>query len=327
MKSERNQPAFSPLDTHLLPRPLLGHRPESLERGRDLAVHELAITTAAVATFLSALGCGGPGPSGASTPSTSPSVPSQSATSTPDAGPSAISTTEPTLLSIGGATHGADGSLLPGVKVCLYRGFSFATDSAGPAALILPDPTACTVSAGDGSFRVSGAHFSDLVILTFHGDGFAPTLRAIATQTDDIALPASENVLMTAPLLFMGTPADPSKGQISFSATVPGAGAGADVSVTATAFGLLTGFEGPSEKPRYLGGDGATAVAATSGAAGGFVNVPSGLYSVRFDGSSTTCTAKTGLYGYPDTGSQAIYVPVLAGYVSAPVGMSCTSAP
>jgi hypothetical protein len=217
--------------------------------------------------------------------------------------------------------------LLREVKVCLYKGFGFATDSAATAALILPDPTECVVSAADGSFRVSGAHSRDLVILTFHLDGFAPALRAIATQTEDIALPPNENVLMTSPLLFMGTAADPSKGQISFSATVPGGGAGADVSVTATAFGLLTAFDGPSEKPRYLGRDGATAVGATAGTAGGFVNVPSGLYVVRFDGPSTTCTANTGLYGYPVTGSQAINVPVLAGYVSAPVGMSCASAP
>jgi hypothetical protein len=290
------------------------------------------ITTVSIATFLSAVGCGGPDPSGTHASGSSASLGSSASSGAKASGPipSAPSKTpEPAVLSIAGFAHGGDARVLPDVQVCLYRGFSLATDSAGPAAVVLPDPTACAVSATDGSFRVSGAHASDFVILTFVRDGFAPTLRAIATQTEDITLPANENVLMPAPLVFMGTPVDPSKGQISFSTTTPGAGSAAQVSVTATAFGILTGFEGPSEKPRYLDANG-TAVAATSaGTGGGFVNVTSAFYLLRFHDASGTCTANSGLYGYPVTGSQdaAIEVPVVPGYVSTPVGVSCTPAP
>jgi len=235
---------------------------------------------------------------------------------------SASATLPTPQLSIGGAVHASDGSALAAVTVCLYGGVDFAGASAGPLALTLSKP-ACTYSAADGSFLVSGAQAVQWVTLTFQKNGFAPTLRAIATQTADITLPSSENVLLPVPMTFMGTSADPSKGQIAFSATTPGAGSPAQMSVTATAFTILGGFTGPSEQPRYLGPDGAPAAGAAAGAAGGFVNVPSGLYLLQFEGTSARCAANTGLYGYPASPG-AIFVPVLEGYVTAPVGVSCT---
>jgi hypothetical protein len=293
----------------------------------------VGITSLSVATFVSAVGCGGPNPSGTNAPASGVSPSSGASSGASASGPSTSATTKtpepPSPLSIGGFAHGTDASVLPGVQVCLYRGFSFATDSAGVASVVLPDPGDCAVSAADGSFRVSGAHAGDFAMLTFRKDAFAPTLRAIAMQTDNITLPPNENVLMPAPLIFMGTPVDPDKGQISFSATTPGGGPAADVSVTSTVFGILSGFANTSEGARYLDGNGALVPGATAGSAGGFVNVHSGFYVLRFDAAAGKCTASSGLYGYPVTGSPdaLIEVPVVAGYVSASVGMSCTAGP
>jgi hypothetical protein len=99
--------------------------------------------------------------------------------------------------------------------------------------------------------------------------------------------------------------------------------------VTATAFSILTGVGGPSEPAHYANHDGSSAAGATAGIEGGFVNVPSGLYELWFDRASVKCAPNTGIYGYPETGSRGVgvAVPVLPGYVSAPVGVSCTSAP
>ncbi len=100
--------------------------------------------------------------------------------------------------------------------------------------------------------------------------------------------------------------------------------------MTATAFDIVMGFDGPSEQPRYADRDGTLVAGAGSGAQGGFVNVPSGLYVVRFAGASATCTPSTGLYGFPAgesrDGEALLLVPVIEGYVTAPVGVSCTSA-
>jgi hypothetical protein len=260
------------------------------------------------AALLAAMGCGEPASDlrGASPPS------------------------ERTLLSISGVVHGPDGSPLPGVEACLHRGFSFGTDSGGPARLILPDAADCTISAVDGSFRVSGAHRPDMVILTFRREGFAPMVRALATRTDDVALPATENALMATPLTFMGEPADPSKGHIPFSVTTPGTtpadltrvGLEAD-SLRASAFSLLTAFDDSAEiAPLWSLDDSPTAGTAV---VGGFANVPSALYLVSLQGASAACTASTGLHGdlLGAADEAAIIVPVLEGYVTAPVSISC----
>src|SRR5258708_13510554 len=132
--------------------------------------------------------------------------------------------------SIRGFTHGADASALPGVKVCLYENITIGAEPV--------DPVMCNLSATDGSFGVSGARTRTNVMLTFKKDGFAPTLRAITTQTDDITLPASENALLPDPLVFMGKTADPSKGQIAFATTTAGAGPAPAGSVTPPALFL-----------------------------------------------------------------------------------------
>jgi hypothetical protein len=278
------------------------------------------ISTLSLATFLSAVGCGGPNPS-------SPNGPGGSASSDASASETSPSDTsgmsEPSPLSIRGITHGADGSTLSGVTVCLERGITIA---AVPINSVM-----CTLSAADGSFAVSGALPNADTMLTFRKNDFAPTLRAIATQTSDITLPANENVLLPNPLSFLGVPANSEKGQIAFAATTAGTGPAENLSVTAERLDLLGGYASAPEQPVYLDRDGSPASRATSGTRGGFVNVTPGLYVVRFHYATGTCSASTGLYGYPMSNDPpwivTLLVPVDPGYVSAPVGVSCTGGP
>jgi len=281
-----------------------------------------AITSLSVATFLSAVGCGGPDPSSTNARSLSASG---SPSGSSDAGaPQEATNTPPAPLpvSIGGFTHAADGSVLPGVQVCLYGGITVAAEPR--------DPIMCTVSATDGSFGVSGTSATADVMLTFKKDGFAPTLRAITAQTADLTLPASENVLLPDPLVFMGKAADPSKGHIAFVTTTTGAGPAQDVSVTANAFYVPSGVAWPSQSPVYFDQNGVPAPGAATGTSGGFVNVSPGLYLVQFPPASGSCVASSGLYGYPGTKDPtldaAVLVPIIQGYVSAPIGVSCTGA-
>jgi hypothetical protein len=265
---------------------------------------KLTMTSVSVATFLSAMGCGGAGPSSTSPSETSPVV----GTIPPPAA---------TVVSITGFVHASDGTLLPGATVCLQEGLT-------------KNAASCTTSGSAGTFTLAGAPANGPVILTFQKDGFVPGLRAVDTEAVDLSLPANENTLMPSvdPQTFLGMPADPSKGQITFSVTTPAGQKATDASVR------LTRFEDSySQPPVYLDSDGAVAVGATTGSRGGFVNLAAGLYALRFAAASVTCTASTGLYGYPVTafqdpssGEATVLVPVFEGYVTAPVGVSCASA-
>jgi hypothetical protein len=187
----------------------------------------------------------------------------------------------------------------PADLVCIHSGLNAGTNWVGPVEITLSGQASCTTSAADGSFEVSGASArTDFVPVTFKKDGFAPTLRTIATQLDDVTLAPQENALMRQPATFIGAPTDASKGQIAFFVATLGTGLAAEVSATATALSNATGLSGPSEPPRYLDRDGAPAVTATAGPAGGFVNVPSGFYAVQFHTSYGTCVA--GPHSYSD---------------------------
>jgi hypothetical protein len=281
------------------------------------------ITTLSLATLLSAAGCGlelsGPSVRGGSGSTGNP--------------PAVISeggaTTQTIPLSIRGFVHSWDGGPLSGVKVCIHGAFSAGANWVGPVELTLSGPTSCATSATDGSFVVSGAPANtDFVPLTFEKEGFTPALRTVAIQTADITLPTEENALLANPPIFIGTPADPTRGQIAFFVKVAGAGPAPDVSVTATGFSNATALSGPSETPQYVDSNGAPADAGT---AGGFVNVPSGAYQLTFH-TSGACVADPYAYRDPASGSQgatpmdvAIWVPVVNGYVSAPVVAYCAS--
>jgi hypothetical protein len=222
-------------------------------------------------------------------------------------------------VSIRGFTHAGDGSILPGVEVCLDNGVLRSPPT---------DPVMCTVSASDGSFRVSGASANGAATLTFRKDGFESTVRPMELQAEDVTLPSSENVLLADPLVFVGTPADPSKGQIAFAVSTTGAGPTPQVSATLFDF-IQGGASGLAWPPVYVDEKGAPAPGTAAGTAGGFVNVAPSLYIVTFHATSGFCVPDSGLHDYAATqdsnGDIAMLVPIIQGYVTAPVGVSCTS--
>jgi hypothetical protein len=248
-------------------------------------------------TLLSAMGCGGAGPSDTSPPGEAPPP-------TSPAGPS---------VSIQGFVHGSDGSPLSGATVC-PEGVGAAKNAAS-----------CTTTVNDGSFTLA-APANEWVAVTFDKPGFISTVRAVQTQTGVVTFPGTENVMLPAvePQMIAGVPADPSMGQVAFSVIGPQGQDGAAVSVT------LGGGNGSPQPAIYLDSSGSPAVGATNGTQGRFVNVPPGLYALHFSQSSVTC-APLSLYGWPMTayqqpGEAAVVVPVMAGYLTAPVAASCVSA-
>ena len=276
----------------------------------------------ATATLVWMWGCGdaslpGPGPQTSST-SASPSASSAPA---PSAAPGETASPAPAAqpLSIRGFTHGADGSVLPGVEVCLHNGVVSGT---------LSDPVMCAVSAPDGSFTVSGASANGAATLTFAKDGFAPTVRPIELQTADVTLPPSENLLLAEPLAMAGTAANPTRGQIAFAVATTDSGPAPQVTASLVGFLVPDGSYGVNGAPAYLDGKGAPAPGAAAGASGAFVNVPPGLYMIRFHATSGYCipTARLDYAASQDSsGDIGILVPVLRGFVTAPVGIWCTS--
>jgi hypothetical protein len=274
----------------------------------------------ATATLVFVWGCGdaslpepGPQPSSVS-PSAGP-APAPSATPGDTASPAPAA--QP--LAIRGFTHGADSSVLPGVEVCLHDGVV----SGSPT-----DPVMCTVSAGDGSFTVSGASANGAATLTFRKDGFAPTVRPIELQTADVTLPSSENVLLAEPLAMAGTAADPTRGQIAFAVATTDSGPAPQVTASLVAFLVAEGSYGVNTPPVYLDGAGAPAPGAAAGNSGDFVNVPPGVYMIQFHPTSGYCVPNARFdyaAGQDPNGDIGILVPVLQGFVTAPVGIWCTS--
>ncbi|MGO9834101.1 MAG: carboxypeptidase-like regulatory domain-containing protein [Polyangiaceae bacterium] len=266
-------------------------------------MNTLTLTGASMVALLSAMGCGGAGPS-----DTSPSDEAPTATSAAGTG----STPAQPLVSIQGFVHASDGSPLAGATVC--------PEVVGAA----KNAASCTASGGDGSFTLA-APANEWVAVTFDKTGFVSTVRAVATQTGVVALPGTENVMLPAvePLMIAGVPADPGMGQVAFSVMGPTGQNGVAASVT-------LGGSGSPPPAIYLDSAGSPDVGATSGTEGRFVNVPPGLYSLHFNQASATC-APLSLYGWPMTayqsaGEASVVVPVMAGYVTAPVAASCVSA-
>ena len=166
-------------------------------------------------------------------PSSAPPVASAPPSASASSAASAPSAPSPQSLSIHGFTHAVDGeAFLPGVDVCLVDG----------VVINLPiDPVMCTVSAADGSFAVSGAGANGDATLTFAKDGFAPMVRPINLEAQDVTLPSNENVLHAAPLVVAGTAANPGKGQLAFAVTTTGSGPTPQMTAT------LTGYLVPGE--------------------------------------------------------------------------------
>jgi len=275
---------------------------------------KLALATAAVVWTW---GCGGTSLPEQGSPSTAP--PAASPSPAPPASSPPPTEQAPESVSIRGFTHASDGSILPGVEVCLVN-----------ASVISPptDTAMCAVSASDGAFQVSGARADGAVTLTFRKDGFVPTARPIALQAQDVTLPSSENVLYADPMVFMGSPADSSKGQIAFALTTSDSGPAPQLSATLAGYLVPGGFGDPVAAV-YNDAKGAPAPAAEAGASGGFVNVKPGMYAITLHPTTGFCVSTSGLYGYAATqesnGDIAILVPVIQGYMTSPVGVWCTT--
>jgi hypothetical protein len=225
---------------------------------------------------------------------------------------------EPGSAAIRGFTRFADGSVLSDVEVCLNGEADMTTGAM--------NKLACTKSAADGSFTISAPLPGDQGTLTFEKDGFEPAIRPIEFLSQDITLPPNENVLTPDPPVFMGERARTDKGQIAFAAIGTDVGPVPEVSVTLWSSPIPTDTAVASV-PMFVSADGEIAPGATAGTRGGFVNVDPGLYTIRFHPLNGVCAVTSGLYAYSAStapnGDISIVVPALAGYVTAPVGVSC----
>ncbi len=234
-------------------------------------------------------GCGGASVSASAAAEASPG----------DAGP---------VIAVQGYVHAPDGTGLGGAAICMF----------GPSTNSGP----CATSDASGAFTLAGLPANELVSLAFNKNGYVPMLRAVLTEEQDLRLPESENTLVAAtqPDSFLGVAADPTRGQIAFQ--VQNADGNApDVDVK------LTGFDGATV-PTALTSDGTPTGSFAPGSGGGFANLTPGTYVLRVAGVSASCTSSA-LYGLPVTtfqpsGAASLAVSVAAGYVSAPVVVSCT---
>jgi hypothetical protein len=217
----------------------------------------------------------------------------------------------PRTVSIAGFVHGADGAPLADTDVCLQ---------AGPATDL--DIGQCATSAADGSWKLDGIPVQQSVTIAFEKAGYASNVRAIQTQLGDIVLPAGENQMF--PTADQAARFDDHTGGVEFFVA---GDAGQAIQATAT---LITGAR-QDPTPVYLDASNHPVSGATAGSAGAFSNVAPGLYLLTFTGVPASCTAASGIYGYPvesfqgaDTAS--VVVPVVEGRVTTNVGLDCRTA-
>jgi len=216
-------------------------------------------------------------------------------------------------VSIQGTTQASDGSPVAEVEVCLRTD---PTTSEGAA---------CTTSDNAGAWKLAGAPASAWVAVTFLKDGFFPILRPIATATSDITIPRGDGALVASAAMstLMNAPLDPASGHVAFSTSSPGTRATVAATVSFSAIG------GPPVTPVYFDTNGDTMPGANAGTTGAFANVSPGFYEVTFEGASVACKDIGGLYGYPVTmympdGLARLVLPVVPGFLTAPVAANCT---
>jgi hypothetical protein len=229
-------------------------------------------------------------------------------------------TTPPTITSddvtvtIQGTAQASGGGTLAGVAVCLR-----------------PDPTTadretCTTSDDHGAWKFTGAPSNAWIGVTFVKDGFFPTLRAIETDTTDIAIAPTDGELVTSSAMpaMLDAAIDPASGHFLFATAAPGLEAATAATVTVGTIG------GPTTVPAYFDANGDPVLGASGGAEGAMANLPPGYYEVTFQGADVSCVNAGQTYGYPITTYQAdgvarLLVPVVAGFLTAPVAVTCTS--
>jgi hypothetical protein len=236
-------------------------------------------------------------------------------TSTPP-GPASPAAPAAATVSIQGVVQASDGSPVARVAVCLRP------DAA------TTDHESCTTSDGTGAWKLAGVPYNFVVAITFIKGGFFPTLRTISTATTDVTIAAGDGTLISSSeaASLMGGPIDPESGHIAFSIATQGTQPSPPSTVALGAYSLVGGYHAA---PVYFDASGKPALGATSGTGGVFANVPPGTYVVRFFGASVACSNIDGLYGYPFTlqtpdGQARLAVPVVAGFLTAPVVANCS---
>jgi len=235
----------------------------------------------------------------------------ESSADAPASAPAA--TADAITVSIQGIAQASDGRPVAGVEVCLRTD---PTTSAGAA---------CTTSDPAGAWKLTGVPASAWVAVTFVKDGFFPTLRPIATATSDITIPRGDGSLVTSAAMstLMSAPLDRASGHVVFSTSNPGSSAAVAATVSLSAVG------GPPMKPVYFDANGDPMPGANAGTTGALANVSPGFYEITFAGTSVACKDVGGLYGYPVTmympdGLARLVLPVVPGFLTAPVAASCT---
>lgn len=194
---------------------------------------------------------------------------------------------------------------------------------------------ACSTSGTDGAFAVHGVPENSKVQVTFEKSDRVSQLRAVKTETADIAMPAFENALAqpadTATVL-PNTTVDFKKGSILFFISSPG-------TRFQNGFDWLRGFTvsispKSGEGPLYLDTHSVHDATATSsvGGYGFFENMADGDYTVTFTvpaGIECVPWKTLGLndiYGYPTTDPLKVDVPIVGGYYTGPTGLYCRPA-
>jgi hypothetical protein len=212
-------------------------------------------------------------------------------------------------ISLSGFVQAADGAPLDGVDVCIRSGIE-----------LHQAPDACTVSGADGSWKLSGVARNAQRALTFEKEGFGSALRVFETARADIAFPESEHRLvpLSASASFLGTPIDTKRGRVEFFVASSGGAAPRNATLTSMHGKSMNALyaDQPSAEPNSL-------------ARGGFADLTTGEYMLVLDGG---CAASR-LYSYPildgleaTEGVAIMGIPVIEGYVTTPVIVSCTGA-
>ena len=234
---------------------------------------------------------------------------------TPGATTPTTITSDIVTVTIQGTAQASGGGTLAGVAVCLRRDPTTA------------DGETCTTSDDHGAWKFTGAPSNTWVGVTFVKDGFFPTLRAIETDTTDIDIAPADGELVTSSAMpaVLNAAIDPASGHFLFATAGPGLVATTAATVTVGTIG------GPTTTPAYFDASGNPVIGANDGSEGAMANLPPGYYEVTFKGTNVSCANAGQTYGYPITTYQAdgvarLLVPVVAGFLTAPVAVSCTPA-
>lgn len=212
---------------------------------------------------------------------------------------------------------------VPGATVCVYQRPS------------IP----CVTTGQDGTFTLNGVPAQTDIVITIQKDGYRPVLRAVETASGNMDGTGNPTVLTpttaaspvsSAPTAVPPIPATidwQNKGQVTFFAIAPLPDAGNKFGGDPGATIALTPASGSG--PYFFHDDGTYVPDASSlvGAAGEYVNLDPGNYVATFTDSNHTCAPISfpfAEWGYPMPPT-SVKFPVLAGYITGPIGIFCTA--